>query len=101
VTGLLVFAPGATFIAAVQVIATSDASVPLIVLGLVIVVTITVIVVWLPLVGYLAAPDATTRRLAVLNGWLRTHGRTVVVYALGVGGAVLIVNGALGLAGAL
>jgi Sap, sulfolipid-1-addressing protein len=101
VTGLLVFAPGATFIAAVQVIATSDASVPLIALSLVIVVTITVIVVWLPLVGYLAAPDATTHRLAVLNGWLRTHGRTVVVYALGVGGAVLIVNGALGLAGTL
>ena len=101
VTGLLVFAPGATFIAAVQVIATSDASVPLIALSLVIVVTITVIVVWLPLVGYLAAPDATTHRLAVLNGWLRTHGRAVVVYALGVGGAVLIVNGALGLAGTL
>jgi hypothetical protein len=100
-TGLLVFAPGATFIAAVQVIATSDASVPLIVLALVIVVTITVIVVWLPLVGYLAAPDATTHRLAVLNGWLRAHGRAVVVYALGVGGAVLIVNGALGLAGTL
>ena len=100
-TGLLLFAPGATFIAAVQVIATSDASVPLIVLALAIVVTITVIVVWLPLVGYLAAPDATTRRLAALNGWLRTHGRTVVVYALGVGGAVLIVNGALGLAGVL
>ena len=101
VTGLLVFAPGATFIAAVQVIATSDASVPLIVLSLAIVVTITAIVVWLPLVGYLAAPDATTHRLAVLNGWLRTHGRAVVVYALGVGGAVLIVNGALGLAGVL
>ena len=74
---------------------------PLIVLALVIVVTITAIVVWLPLVGYLAAPDATTRRLAVVNAWLRTHGRTVVVYALGVAGAVLIVNGALGLAGVL
>ena len=59
------------------------------------------IVVWLPLVAYLAAPDATTRLLAVVNGWLRTHGRTVVVYALGAGGAVLIVNGALGLAGGL
>jgi Sap, sulfolipid-1-addressing protein len=100
-TGLLLFAPGATFIAAVQVIATSDASVPLIVLSLAIVVTITAIVVWLPLVGYLAAPDATTRRLAALNGWLRTHGRAVVTYALGVAGAVLIVNGALGLAGVL
>jgi len=101
VTGLLLFAPGATFIAAVQVVATSDASVPLIVLALAIVVTITAIVVWLPLIAYLAAPDATTRRLALVNEWLRRHGRTVVVYALGVGGAVLIVNGALGLAGVL
>ena len=100
-TGLLIFAPGATFIAAVQVVATSDASVPLIVLALAIVDTITAIVVWLPLIAYLAAPDATTRRLAMVNEWLRTHGRTVVVYALGVGGAVLIVNGALGLAGVL
>jgi Sap, sulfolipid-1-addressing protein len=101
VTGLLLFAPGATFIAAVQVVATSDASVPLIVLALAIVVTLTAIVVWLPLIAYLAAPDATTNRLAVLNGWLRTHGRQVVVYALGVAGAVLIVNGALGLSGVL
>jgi Sap, sulfolipid-1-addressing protein len=101
VTGLLLFAPGATFIAAVQVVATSDASVPLIVLALAIVVTLTAIVVWLPLIGYLAAPDATTRRLALLNGWLRTHGRTVVVYALGGAGAVLVVNGALGLTGVL
>ena len=100
-TGLLLFAPGATFIAAVQVVATSDASVPLIVLALAIVVTLTAIVVWLPLIAYLAAPDATTRRLAMVNEWLRRHGRTVVVYALGAGGAVLIVNGALGLAGAL
>jgi Sap, sulfolipid-1-addressing protein len=100
-TGLLLFAPGATFIAAVQVVATSDASVALIVVALAIVVTLTAIVVWLPLIAYLAAPDATTRRLAMVNEWLRRHGRTVVVYALGVAGAVLIVNGALGLAGVL
>ena len=99
VSGVLLFAPGATFIAAVQVVATSDASVPVIVLALVLVVAITALVVWLPLVGYLAAPEATSRRLAVLNGWLRTHGRMVVSYALGVAGAVLIVNGALGLTG--
>jgi Sap, sulfolipid-1-addressing protein len=98
ISGILLFAPGATFIAAVQVVATSDASVPVIVLALVIVVAITALVVWLPLVAYLAAPDATARRLAVLNGWLRTHGRTLVIYALGVAGAVLVVDGALGLA---
>jgi hypothetical protein len=37
----------------------------------------------------------------MVNEWLRRHGRTVVVYALGVAGAVLIVNGALGLADVL
>ena len=99
VSGVLLFAPGATFIAAVQVVATSNAGVPVIVLALVLVVAITAVVVWLPLVGYLAAPDATTRRLAMLNGWLRTHGRTLVIYALGVGSVVLIVDGALGLSG--
>jgi Sap, sulfolipid-1-addressing protein len=98
-SGVLLFAPGATFIAAVQVIATSDASAALIVVSLVVVVAITAVVVWLPLVGYLAAPDATTRRLAVLNAWLSVHGRTLVLYALGVAGAVLIVDGALGLTG--
>jgi hypothetical protein len=98
-SGVLLFAPGATFIAAVQVVATSDASVAVIVLALVLVVAITAVVVWLPLVGYLAAPDATTRRLAALNGWLRIHGKTLVIYALGVAGVVLIVDGALGLSG--
>jgi hypothetical protein len=99
VSGVLLFAPGATFIAAVQVVATSDASVPVIVLALVLVVAITALVVWLPLLAYLTAPDATERRLAVLNGWLRAHGRTLVIYALAVAGAVLIVDGALGLSG--
>jgi hypothetical protein len=69
------------------------------VVALVLVVVITALVVWLPLVGYLASPEATSRRLAILNGWLRIHGRTVVIYALAVAGAVLIVNGALGLTG--
>ena len=98
-TGLILFIPSATFIAAVQVVATSDASVPVIVLALVLVVVISAVVVWLPLLGYLAAPEATSRRLAELNGWLRTHGRTVVIYALAVAGVILIVDGALGLTG--
>jgi hypothetical protein len=98
-SGVLLFAPGATFIAAVQVIATSNANVALIAVAVVVVVAITSVIVWLPLLGYLAAPEATERKLAQLNGWLREHGRTLVVYALAVGGAVLIVDGALGLTG--
>jgi len=99
VAGLVLFAPSATFIAAVQVVATAQATVAEIVLAMVIVVLITVLVVWLPLLAFLAAPDATSRRLAMLNAWLRTNGRVILISGLAVGGLILIIDGAVGLAG--
>ena len=101
VAGLVLFVPSAMFVAAVQVIATANAGVPVTVLGLLIVVMMTVLVVWVPLLTYLAAPAATTYRLSLINAWLRARGRSLVIGALGVGGVVLIINGALGLAGVL
>lgn len=95
--GLLLFAPSATFIAAVQVIATADAAVPVTVLAVVIVTVLTVLSVWLPLIAYLAAPEATTRALRNANGWLVAHGRAVATWALAVAGVILVVNGALNL----
>ena len=97
VVGLLVFGPGVTFIAAIQVIATARAGVPLSALGLVIVIVINVAFVWLPFLAYLAAPDLTTRKLTAFNAWLRAHGRILLILALLVAGAVLVVNGLLGL----
>jgi hypothetical protein len=97
--GLVVFAPSITYIAAVQVLATADEATPVVVLVATLVVTIVVMLAWLPLVLYLAAPDGTTRSLAAVNGWLRAHGHAVLVVATGAAGLVLIANGALGLAG--
>jgi len=94
--GLLLFAPSASFIAAVQVIATSNESVTVIIAALVVVIILTVLTVWLPLLTYLAAPDATTRTLRSANEWTRSNGRRLAIIALGVAGVVLIVNGALG-----
>jgi threonine/homoserine/homoserine lactone efflux protein len=99
--GVLLFAPSATFIAAVQVPATARAAVPLTALTLVIIILLTCMVVWLPLLCYLAAPDKTTRWLKTVNDWLRAHGKKIGVYALEVGGLVLIINGALGVAGVI
>jgi len=96
--GVLLFAPSATFIAAVQVVASAQAGVPVTALTLVIIILLTCMVVWLPLLGYLAAPDTTTRWLKIVNDWLRTHGKRLAVYALAVCGVALIINGALGLA---
>ena len=97
VAGVLIFMPAVTFVAAIQVIATARAGIPLSALGLVMVIVINVAFVWLPFLAYLAAPGLTTRKLTAFNAWLRTHGRMLLMLALLVAGAVLTVDGLLGL----
>jgi hypothetical protein len=95
--GVLVFAPGASFLAALQVIATAKASFELTALAVIIVVVINVLLVWAPIILHTLFPDATTRYLTSFNGWLRTHGKTVLAAVLlGVGG-ILVGNGIYGL----
>jgi Sap, sulfolipid-1-addressing protein len=95
--GILVFAPGVSFLAAVQVIATARASFDLTLIALIIVVVINVLLVWLPIVLHLVAPEATTRHLTAFNGWLRAHGKAVLVCVLIAMGGIMVVNGIYGL----
>jgi hypothetical protein len=101
IIGLLVYSPSLTFIAAVQVVATANASVPGSVLAIVLVIVITVMFVWLPFVLYLLAPERTALLLRRSDRWLRSHGYLLAVAGLGIGGTVLVVNGLLGLTGVL
>jgi hypothetical protein len=94
--GLLLFAPSTTFIAAVQVVATNRASLPVTVAGMLVVVVLSAATAWLPLLAYLAAPGVTTRTLASANGWLRAHGRSALVAALAIAGIALVIDGAMG-----
>src|SRR6266571_6177610 len=96
--GLLVFAPGVSFLAAVQVIATARAGFDLTALALVIVVVINVLLVWLPIVFHLAVPEATTRYLTAFNGWLRAHGKVILVSVLVTVGGIMVADGIYGLA---
>jgi hypothetical protein len=98
VVGIIVFGPSLTFLAAVQVIATAGAGVGLTAVAVAIVVVITVLLVWLPLVLYLVAPELTTRSLTAFNGWLRARATTLIVGVLIVVGAIMIGAGAYGLA---
>jgi hypothetical protein len=98
VVGVLLFTPGVTFIAAIQVIATARASIEAIVTAAIVVVVLNVLLVWLPIVLYLISPHATGRRLKAFNEWLRTHAHAILTVALIAAGALLIINGALGLA---
>ncbi len=96
--GLLVFAPGVSFLAAVQVIATARAGLDLTVLALIIVVVINVLLVWLPILIHLAAPEFATRYLTAFNGWLRGHGKLILICVLVAVGGIMVVNGIYGLA---
>jgi hypothetical protein len=84
--GLLVFGPGVTFLAALEVIATYRASIELTTLAVVLAVVITVVPVWLPLAFYVITPGRTERGLKAFNGWLRVHGVAVLAAAMIVAG---------------
>jgi len=100
VLGLLLFVPSATFVAAVQVVATASEGPPVTAAAIVVVVVLTAATVWLPLLTYLAFPEATTRILRTVNEWLRVRGgQLLVIGALWIAGVVLVVDGALGLSG--
>jgi hypothetical protein len=98
VVGVIVYAPGITFLAALQVIATSRADLELTGLALIIVVVIYALLVWLPIVVYLVAPAVTGRYLTAFNGWLRAHGKTIAIWVLVVVGGIMVGNGIYGLA---
>jgi len=95
--GILVFAPGITFIAAIQVVATSKADLSETATALAVVVAINVALVWLPLLTFLIAPEATTRRLASFNAWLRRHSHVILSVVLIAAGLILAINGLIGL----
>jgi hypothetical protein len=99
VTGLIIFAPSVTFIAAVQVIATANASDAAIAASLALIVAIDVLGVWVPYVLYLIAPDLTTRKLKAFDKWLGEHKRGLIVGGLAVAGVILTLNSILGLTG--
>lgn len=98
VVGVVLFAPGVGFIAAVQVIATAKASDAATAAALVMVVVIDLAFAWLPVVLYLVAPEATTRALRATNTWLGAHGRTLLTGSLGAVGTILLIDGLVGLA---
>jgi hypothetical protein len=96
--GILVFLPSASFLAAIQVIATARASLMASAAALATVVIISVTFVWLPFAFHLVRPEATARRLKAVNGWLRAHGHALVAGALLAAGVLLISDGITGLA---
>ena len=101
IVGFVVFGPSLTYVAAIQVVATAQADVPVTAAGVLVVIIIYVALIWLPFVTYLLAPRLATRYLTAFNAWLRLHGRTIALIALTAAGTYLIINGLLGVTRAI
>jgi MFS family permease len=97
VVGILMFGPSVTFIAAVQVVASSKADVVSTVGAMVMIFVLAIAFAWLPLVAYLIAPGHTTRTLKAFENWLRLHRRKILSAAVGVIGVLLLAQGIAGL----
>jgi len=96
--GILVFSPSVSFIAAVQAIATSKASLASTVGAVALVVIIYLALAWVPLSLYLIAPERTTQALQAVNAWLSVRGQALLGAALTAIGLILLIDGAVGLA---
>ncbi|MDR2984767.1 MAG: GAP family protein [Nocardiopsaceae bacterium] len=94
--GIFMFGPSISFVAAVQVVASSKADLTATVGAMVMIIVLTVAFAWLPLVAYLLAPARTTRAWQAFDGWLRRNRRTVLAGAVGVIGVLLVAQGIAG-----
>jgi len=99
IVGILIYTPSLTFVAAVQAVATSRQDLADAVGYLALIVFITLLCIWLPLLLYAFKPDRTTMLLGSFNVWLRARGYVLLSAAVAIGGAVLTLNGILGLTG--
>ena len=91
--GVALYAPSATYIAAMQQIGTNSYSVSETVGLVVLVVVIVLLLVELPLITYAVAPDWTDRKIAPVEGWLELHAQAVFAVVLVVLGALLVLSG--------
>jgi Sap, sulfolipid-1-addressing protein len=97
--GILVYSPSVTFVAAVQTVATARESVGTAVAVIALIIAITLLFVWLPFVLYLLKPERTGWLLRSFNAWLRLHGKQIAIVVMFVSGAVITLDGILGLSG--
>lgn len=91
--GAIIFAFSASFLAAVQVVATAKASLAATVAAMAMIITMALLFAWVPLIAYLIAPEGTTRALKGFNRWLTRHGKSLLAAAVGVIGVVLVAQG--------
>jgi len=77
IAGVVLNFPGASYLAALDGIAKNDWSTAGNVAAILLVNVIMLILLELPLLGYILAPETTPQRVAAFRAWLSSHGRRI------------------------
>ena len=85
--------PGAAYLVALKDIAESDAGAAQAALWVVLYNLIMFMLLEVPILGYLIAPDRTRVRVEAFNEWLGGHGRQIAMWLIGSAGFFLVTRG--------
>jgi hypothetical protein len=95
VVGILLTLPGASYLVGMTRISKADASTIATALAVVAFCAIMLLLIEIPLLGYLVSPDATQRRVKRFTDWISSNARTIVVRISLVFGCLLLLRAAI------
>jgi hypothetical protein len=96
VVGAALTLPGASYLAALHQVDVLDYGAAATVLLVIGVNLIMLMLLELPLLGFLFAPEATQRRIDAIKEWFRRNGRRAAIAVLAALGCALVIKAALG-----
>jgi hypothetical protein len=95
VVGIVLTLPGASYLAGMSRISKADASNSLTVLAVVGFCLIMLMLIEIPLLGFVVAPDWTRRAVKRFTDWVSGNARTIVTRVAGGAGSLLLVRAAI------
>jgi hypothetical protein len=95
-TGIALYTPSPTYLAALDIVGSTDMSVVATVAWVLIVGSLVLITIEVPIVLYVVAPGWTVPKLDALEGWLRRNGRMLLVWVFLVLGIWQTIDGLVG-----
>lgn len=95
IVGVLLTLPGGSYLAGLATLASQDVSDAVTVLCVVAFNLIMLMLLEIPILGYLIAPESTPRRVERFTASLSRHGRTAVMWGATIVGGLLILRGAI------
>jgi hypothetical protein len=99
VVGILLTLPGASYLAGMNRISKADASTVATIVGVIVFCVIMLLLIELPLLGFVVAPDATRRRVTRFTGWVSANARVIVERVALTIGALLLLRAVIELLG--